>query len=664
MEKFVRSSWSGYGIALLSVALTLAMLVAIPPLQQQPFFLFTTAVMVSAWYGGLKPGLLATVLSVAAVDFFFLHPTWSWATGLAELFQLIVFSLLAVFISTINGKRLRALDELRQAEAELRQRVNERTATLGELSSANTTLAAQLREHLTRERQAIARIERINEMLPDMIFINRDNQIRYINQAGLKMLGVESAAQLLGQSPFDLIHPDYHAAFRERIQRLHETREVVEPLEEKIIRLDGELVDVEMIAFPFDDPEGPAIQVVMRNITRRKQAEQALRESEERFLRAQRLESLGTLAGGIAHDLNNIFAPMLMTVNMLQREWTDEKSLRRLEVLRRNALRGSEMVKQVLTFARGSKGEHVALLPAPLLQESLKLLNETLPKTITIDAAIPDDLWPLTGDATQLHQVVLNLCVNARDAMPHGGALRITAENLRLDETWASLRPNAQAGPYLRLTVADTGEGIPAAILDKIFDPFFTTKDIGSGTGLGLSTVHGIVKGHGGFVEVESKPGQGTRFCIYLPADAAAPLPQAKATTHTLRRGNDELILIVDDEAAVRETVQDMLTSSGYRALTACDGTEALTLYSAHQHDIRVVLLDLNMPHLDGLSTLRALHKINPALKVIISSGMPDNASDETLREHSAAFLPKPYSDEKLLHLLTTVLERQAEMMA
>jgi hypothetical protein len=381
---------------------------------------------------------------------------------------------------------------------------------------------------------------------------------------------------------------------------------------------------------------------------------------EAQFLRAQRLESIGTLAGGIAHDLNNVLSPMLMAVQMLQMKTTDEQSQRMLELLRANAERGGEMVRQVLSFARGIGGERVAMQPKHLIREVIKILRETFPKSIEISFRIAEDLWMINGDATQLHQVLMNLCINARDAMPEGGKLRIEAENKILDETSARMILDARPGRFVLITVADTGTGIPLEHLDRIFDPFFTTKEIGKGTGLGLSTVLGIAKGHGGFVNVYSEVGRGTQFRVYLPALEAGQLRQADAAPDELPIGHEELILVVDDETAIREITRSTLEAFNYRVLTAGDGAEAIALYAEHRSEIKVVLTDMMMPFMDGPALIRALRKLNPEVRIIASSGLTENGkSVEVALTWVKAFLSKPFSADKLLKTLAEVLNDQ-----
>jgi CheY-like chemotaxis protein len=299
--------------------------------------------------------------------------------------------------------------------------------------------------------------------------------------------------------------------------------------------------------------------------------------------------------------------------------------------------------------------------PKHLIREVIKILRETFPKSIEISFRIAEDLWMINGDATQLHQVLMNLCINARDAMPEGGKLRIEAENKILDETSARMILEARPGRFVLITVADTGTGIPLEHLDRIFDPFFTTKEIGKGTGLGLSTVLGIAKGHGGFVNVYSEVGRGTQFRVYLPALEVGQLGQADAVPDELPIGHEELILVVDDEAAIREITRSTLEAFNYRVLTAGDGAEAIALYAEHRSEIKVVLTDMMMPYMDGPALIRALRKLNPEVRIIASSGLTENGkSVEVALTWVKAFLSKPFSAEKLLKTIAEVLNDQS----
>ena len=382
------------------------------------------------------------------------------------------------------------------------------------------------------------------------------------------------------------------------------------------------------------------------------------RSLESQFLRSQRMESIGILAGGIAHDLNNVLAPILMAVQVLQRKLSDDQSRQVLSTLEQSARRGSNIVKQVLTFARGLEGDRVLIQPRHLIREISSIVGETFPKSISVRSDAERDLWAVWGDPTQLHQVLLNLCVNARDAMPNGGTLTIGAQNVLLDAHYAKMNVDAKAGPYVVISVCDTGTGIEPRILDKIFEPFFTTKEPGKGTGLGLSTVYSIVKSHSGFVHTASEVGKGTTFTVYLPAQKGNQGPDPVPPQPVETKGNGETILVVDDEVAVRDVSKLTLESHGYNVLLAADGTEAIALYTRNRDHIAAVVLDMMMPFMDGSSAIRALRKINPDVRIIIASG-----HDQTgvLGERNGltveAFLLKPYTAEKLLKTLTQVLE-------
>ncbi|WP_414541360.1 response regulator [Nostoc sp. CCY0012] len=401
------------------------------------------------------------------------------------------------------------------------------------------------------------------------------------------------------------------------------------------------------------DPQGQpkSILIVDTDITEKKHLESQL-------FRAQRLESIGTLASGIAHDLNNILTPILAGAQLLPLKFpdADERTQRLLEILEINARRGADLVKQVLSFARGVEGKRITLQVRHLIVEVSKILKETFPKSIEISTDIPHDLWMVSGDSTQLHQVLMNLCVNARDAMPNGGTLTISAENLWLDENYAQMNLEAQEGLYIVITVADTGTGISEEVLDRIFEPFFTTKPVGQGTGLGLSTVIGITKSHGGFVNVYSEMGRGTNFKVYLPAvgETETPIPEDLTTSI----GHGELILIVDDEAAIQDITRISLETHQYQTMIAGDGIEAIALYAKYADKISAVLMDIMLPSLDGIIAIRTLQKINPQVKIIATSGlMSKSRLGEVMNTGTQTFLPKPYTINELLLALHKVLK-------
>jgi PAS domain S-box-containing protein len=380
---------------------------------------------------------------------------------------------------------------------------------------------------------------------------------------------------------------------------------------------------------------------------------------QAQFLRAQRLESIGTLASGVAHDLNNILAPILMGSAMLAGSNLSSSDRKILAAMETSAQRGADVVKQVLTFARGAEGARLCLQPAHLIKDVRAIADETFPKEIRVRASLPKSLWSVDGDPTNLHQVLLNLCVNARDAMPAGGILTLTAENVTIDEHYASMTPGAKAGPHVLVQVIDTGMGIARDVLDKIFDPFFTTKEVGHGTGLGLSTVIGIVKSHKGFVEVESEVGKGTTFKIYLPARIGECGDNVEtAAKEASPRAKGELLLLVDDEKSILLVAQALLEHHGYQVLAAADATEALAIFAMRQNEIDLVLTDIAMPFMDGVALIRTLRKMKPDVKVIASSGRGGKGehADEFAALNVRACLTKPYNKEKLLTTLHDVL--------
>ncbi|MGB3637564.1 MAG: ATP-binding protein [Rivularia sp. (in: cyanobacteria)] len=402
---------------------------------------------------------------------------------------------------------------------------------------------------------------------------------------------------------------------------------------------------------PFRDEIGKITMLRLegRDITEKKQL-------EAQVFHLQRLESLGMLASGIAHDINNILTPVLGIADILKHSFpgADVETHNLLDILQTNVKNGAELVKQVLSYSRGTPGRRTEIQVEQLISEVKDFALSTFPKSIKIHTHIPTNLGLISGDFTQLHQVLMNLCINARDAMPEGGTLSISVGNMFLDENYVRICPNAKTGAYIEITVMDMGNGIHPEIVDQIFEPFFTTK-LDGGTGLGLSIVKTIVENHGGFINLYSKPGEGTEFKIYLPA--LQQEPDIQPLRETLPAGNGELIMIIDDEPTICNVTKTTLENYGYWALTASDGFEAIALYAQNKHEINTVLMDITMPLLNSENAIHVLRKMNPNIKIIALSGFNCVSQKVVATENGVqAFLSKPYTTEKLLQTINQVL--------
>lgn len=449
----------------------------------------------------------------------------------------------------------------------------------------------------------------------------------------------------------DLLHPDDRARVEAETAEAIRSRDALH-LEYRVVLPDGSVRWILSIGSVERQGGQVTLRGICMNITDKK-------AFEARQLHSARLESIGTLAGGIAHDLNNVLTPIRLGVDLLRHVTDPDKRQTLLDSMSFSVNRGVELLAQVVDFARGREADFKPVSPGPILKAVGRLLEHSLPRSVALEVSAPADVARVRGDTTQLSQVLVNLAINARDAMPGGGRLTLSAANVTLDEAFARAYPGANPGRHVLLTVSDTGCGMPPAVLERIFDPFFTTKAVGQGTGLGLSTVRGIVQRHDGFLDVESTPGRGTTFRIWLPAtDEAGEEP---ADEPALFEGRQQLILVVDDEACVRRLVQEVLEDNGYQVQTAANGAEALVAFSQRPRGVDAVIVDLLMPVLDGMTTIRALRQINPDVPILPASGLPP--SPEALAElQLPGFLPKPFTATGLLQSLRALLPAARSM--
>ncbi|MDM9384227.1 PAS domain S-box protein [Chlorogloeopsis sp. ULAP01] len=509
---------------------------------------------------------------------------------------------------------------------------------------------AALRERKQAE-QKIREQAALLDITTDAIFVrDLSYRILYWNSGAERLYGW-LAAEVIGRNCCEFLYkqisPQTEEAFRTVVEQGEWQGEL-----NQLAKSGQEIIAQTRWTLMRDEAGKPkSILSVDTDITEKKQL-------QAQFYRAQRLESLGTLASGIAHDLNNILTPIIAVAQLLPLKVPnlDGQNRQLLKILEDNSKRGADLVKQITAFARGAEGRRIPLQPRHLLKEIEQVVKSTFPKSIEICIHIPtSNLWTILADPTQIHQVLMNLCVNARDAMANGGTLSLSAKNFHVDENYARMNLEAKAGNYVLVTVSDTGCGIPPDLLERIFEPFFTTKEPGKGTGLGLSTVIGIIKNHGGFVSVYSEVGKGSQFKLFLSAINTSTTQEANDSQAV--RGNGELILVVDDEKFIRDIAKTSLEEFGYRVLIASDGIEAFSLYAQHKDEISLVLMDIQMPSIDGFQAIRILQQINPSVKIIVISGLTSNHKLlEASSIHVQAFLPKPYTIKELLDTINDVL--------
>lgn len=476
-----------------------------------------------------------------------------------------------------------------------------------------------------------------------------DGRFLRVNPALCRITGY-TREELTGRHFRDITHADDIAEDNHQVERVLSGEISGFQMEKRYVHKDGRAILVLLSVSMIRDADGSPLYFIgqIQDITERRQAETLSNHS-------QRLESIGTLAGGVAHDLNNALLPILLSVEILRSKLPGHSDL--VDSIQSSATRSVKMVRQLLTFAKGSEGERIPLQWEHMFSEIENIVTGTFPKNIRLDINSGVDVPPVFGDPTQLHQILLNLCVNARDAMPRGGTLTLETERQNLEASAVDALSGARPGCYVVMRVVDNGTGIPPEMIGRIFDPFFTTKGPDKGTGLGLSTIAGIVKSHGGFVRVKSKPGRGAAFSVYLPAAEPVnnPSPPPKSTAKF--RGNNELVLVVDDERPVRDAVRRVLRRMNLKTITATDGADGLVQAMENRQDIRLIIADLHMPHMDGLNYVRVLNRLLPGVPVIVSSGRVDEYADEELKKLGVNMrLDKPFTERALAAVFEKIL--------
>jgi len=512
------------------------------------------------------------------------------------------------------------------------------------LESTRKSYYPQLQAQLAELKKAEERYRLLFEHATDAIFIIQGDRIKFPNPKAMKILGL-SALEIESRPFIEFVHPDdRRMVLKNYRRRLAGDRTLPEPYTFRIIASDKRQYTVEINAVLFTWEQRTATLNFVRDVTEKIRLEDHLRQ-------AQKMESIGILAGGVAHDFNNLLQVMGGNVQLLLRTLPpDNPDAGRLQVVARSIERAGNLVQQLLLFSRKAVVRKELLDLNREVDDALGILERTIPKMIVIKRQLAANLWPVSADRVQVEQVLLNLGTNSMDAMPAGGTFQVETGNVFLDAEFPVHPPGAEAGRYVLLRASDTGSGMSKEALNHVFDPFFTTKEVGKGTGLGLASVYGIVKAHGGHIQCFSEPGQGTTFEIYWPArDQENVQPGSAASRDDLPQGGNETILVVEDESEIRVLTQEILETFGYRVLSAQNGEQALVIYREQGQAIDLVLLDLNMPGMGGRGCLQELLAINPRARIIIASGYPENGhGHEALVLGARGFIGKPYQMAEL----------------
>jgi PAS domain S-box-containing protein len=528
------------------------------------------------------------------------------------------------------------------------------------LADANTRLRRDVGARAQAEialRESEDRFRTLIDSAPDAIFAQTDGRFVFVNPAMLKLVGASTADQLLGHECFERIAPEFHEAVTDRIRSQQATGGIAAPMEQEYVRLDQARVPVETVAVAFRFQERDAHLVFVRDVTSRRKAEADRVALHAELLQAQKMESLGRLAGGIAHDFNNILTVQKSYCHVLQQGPPSDGELREgIAEIDACADRAAALTRQLLAFSRRQAMQPQVLDLNALVANLAGMLRRVIGEDVTLACIRAPGPARVKADPGQVEQVLLNLAVNARDAMPHGGHLTIEVGLVDLDESHTGHLPELAPGPHVVLALTDSGSGMDEETRRRMFEPFFTTKGAGKGTGLGLSTVYGIVRQSGGAISVDSAPGLGTTFRIFLPR-TEADVPQTPGTESEPRRGGGESVLVVEDEASLRRVVALALGHQGYRVTAAANADEALVMVEEQGLKPELVLTDVVMPGTSGPALVERLKTILPGLKVLYMSGYTDDATvRHGVWEGQIAFLQKPFSASQLAAALAKVL--------
>jgi PAS domain S-box-containing protein len=539
---------------------------------------------------------------------------------------------------------------------------------IGELATAFNKMASDLNlnieslESKNKELEMFAIALRESEEKYRTLIENSSDAVLIIDTNGYFSLVNKKFCEISGYSLEEvegthfskLVHPeDLNLVMERNIKRLKGDNDIPNNYEFRIIGKKGEVKYIDFsVSSIKKGNEIVGIQGTARDITDRKKL-------EEQLLQSQKMESIGRLSGGIAHDFNNLLAAILPNAELIKMQTPPATMLYQCaDAIKQAAERASELVKQFLSFSRQGKYKLVTFNPNKLIKETIKLLERTIGKDINIETDLEENLSGIDADETQIEQIILNLAVNARDAMPNGGKIVFSTRNVYLDENFCKTRVDLKPGYYVCISVRDTGTGIKKEFMDKIFDPFFTTKEVSKGTGLGLSVVYGIVKNHNGHVGVYSEVGKGTEFKIYLPVSEKAEVVEKPRQEEVIAGVGNETILVVDDEPVVLDVASSILKTLDYKVMVARDGLEAVEIYQSKYESIDLILLDMMMPRLDGRETFKRLKEINPKVRVLLSSGYSqDDRIQQALKEGVAGFIRKPYSIAELSKSVREVLK-------